>query len=88
MEDVRVDPLQIVAALVVVAVAGGGGEMGGVNPVFLHSGQNFALVVLRCPVNGVKPGPQGGQDRLAAFVYRPADAELSIYLFHDVHSFC
>ena len=88
VKDVRVDSLQVIPALVVVAVAGGGGKVGGVDPVFLHGGQNLALVILRGPVNRVKPGTQGGQYRLAVFIYLPADAQMRVNLFHHSHSFC
>ena len=58
VEDVGVDPLQVVPALVVVAVAGGGGEVGGVHPIFLHGGHHLGLVVLGHLVDAVKAGAQ------------------------------
>ena len=58
MEHVGIDPLQIIPALVIVAVAGGGGEVGGVHPVFLHGHQHLCLIVLRGLVNGIKPGAE------------------------------
>ena len=89
VEHVGVDPLQIVPALVVVAVAGGGGEMGGVDPVFLHGGQHLALVVLCRLVDGVKSGAQVPQNGLAVFIDSPADAQLFVHRFnfHDKTSF-
>ena len=56
VEHVGVDPLQIVPPLVVVAVAGGGGEVGGVDPVFLHGGDDLGLVELRILIDFVKAG--------------------------------
>ena len=88
MEDVGVDPLQIIPTLVVVAVASGGGEVGGVDPVFLHGGQNLALVVLRGPINAIEPGAKGVQHGFTVFVYLPADTQLLIDFYHDFHSFC
>ena len=79
VEHVGVHPLQVVPAVVVVAVAGGGGKVGGVHPVFLHSVEHLALVVLRRLVDGVEPGPQVPQHRLAVFIHRPADAQLFIH---------
>ena len=89
VEHVGVDPLQVVPALVVIAVAGGGGEVGGVDPVFLHGCQDLALVILRCLVDGVKPLPQVPQHRFTIFIDSPADAQLFIHLlnFHGFHPF-
>ena len=79
VEHVGVHPLQVVPAVVVVAVAGGGGKVGGVHPVFLHGVQDLALVVLRRLVDGVEPGPQVPEHRLAVFIHSPADAQLFIH---------
>ena len=84
MEHVGVDPFQVVPALVVVAIAGGGGEVGGIDPVFLHGGEDLALVVLRRLIDGFKPGAQILQDLLAERVHRGADAQLLIHLL-DIH---
>ena len=80
MENVGIDPFQIVPALIVVAVAGGGGKVGGVHPVFLHGVNDLALVVLRHGVDGVEPLPQIPQHGLAVFIDSPADAQLLIHL--------
>ena len=89
VEHIGVDPLQVVAALVVVAVAGGGGEVGGVDLISLHGGQNLALVVLRRLVNLIKAGTQAFQNRFPVFIHSPADAKLFVHLlnFHDFHPF-
>ena len=79
MEDVGIDPLQVVPALVVIAVASGGGEVGGVHPVFLHGADDLALVVLRHGVDGVEPLAQVPQHGFPVFVYSPADAQLLIH---------
>ncbi|CAN4044771.1 Peptidase propeptide and YPEB domain, partial [Dysosmobacter welbionis] len=79
VEHIGVHSLQVVPAVIVVAVAGGGGKVGGVYPVFLHGGQDLALVVLCRLINDVEPGPQVPEHRLAVFIDRPADAELFIH---------
>ena len=50
-EAVGIYPLQVVPALVVIAVACGEVEVGGVHPVFLHGGDDLGLVELRHLVN-------------------------------------
>ena len=71
VEHVGIDPFQIVPALVVVAVAGGGGKVGGVYPVFLHGRNNLGLIVLCGLVDGVKPVPQLRDDPLSVFIDQP-----------------
>ena len=44
VKNVGVDPLQPLPAVVVVAVARGGGEVVGPHPVFLHGGEDLGLV--------------------------------------------
>ena len=58
MKGVRIDPLQGVAAQIVVAVAAGGSKAGGADPVFLHGRDDLGLVVFRDAVNGVEAGTQ------------------------------
>ena len=77
VEYIGVDPLQAVPAVVVIAVAGGSGEVVGPHPVFLHRQQDLGLVGLRRPVNGIKAVPQGFQHGLAP----PADLPTEAHLF-------
>ena len=65
MEHIGVDPLQVVPALVVVAVASGGGKVGGVDPVFLHGVEDLGLVVFGGAVNIRKAVPEALQRRLS-----------------------
>ena len=60
-EDVGVDLIQGVPAQIVVAVAGGAGEVGLRHPVFLEGRQHLAGVLLR---NGVDAAELPGQLRL------------------------
>ena len=84
VEHIGVDPLQVVPALVIVAVTGGSGEMGGVHPVFLHGRKDLTLVVLCRLVDGFKPGTQMLQDLLAEGIYSGTDTQLLIHLL-DIH---
>ena len=84
-EAVGVDPLQIVAALVVVAVAGGEIEVIGGQPVFLHGGDDLHLVGLG---NGVDLGEalrQTGENLLAEGEHGIADAEGFVLFGHDLY---
>ena len=55
-ENLRVDGIQHVPALVIVAIAGGPGKNGLGHPVLLEGGQHFLAVVLRHFVNMGKLG--------------------------------
>ena len=79
MKDIGVDPLQIVAALVVVTVAGGGSKVGGVHPVFLHGVKDLGLVVLRHLIDTLKALFQTRQNLLTKFIHSRADAKLSVH---------
>lgn len=58
VEYIRVDPLQIGPALIIIAVASGSGKVSGVYPIFLHGSDDLALVEFCHLVNSVKAGPQ------------------------------
>ena len=73
VEHVGVDPLQIVPAEIVIAVAGGSGEAGGGDPVFLHRPQHLGLIVFRNLVNGGEAVFQLLQRPLAVGIYRRGD---------------
>ena len=80
-----VDPLQIVAALVVVAVAGGEVEVVGGQPVLLHGSDDLQLVGLG---NGVDLGEavlQAGENALAEGEHGVADAESFVLFVHTVY---
>ena len=79
MEHVRVDLLQPVPAVVVVPVAGGGGEVVGPHPVPLHGGEDLGLVDLRRPVNLLESVCQPGKDGLPPVKDLTAHAQLLIY---------
>ena len=81
VEAVGVDPLQVVPAHVVVAVARGLGEAGGVDPVLLHGPEDLGLVVLGDAVDLREPLPQAREHRLAVLIDAPADAEALIHRF-------
>ena len=87
VEHICIDPFQIVPALVIVAVAGGGGEVGGIYPIPLHGGQDLGLIVFRRLVDGVKPVPQLRNDPLSVFIDSRADAQLFVHGFH-FHVLC
>ena len=78
MKHVGVDPLQVVPPLVVIAVAGGSGEVGGVDPVFLHGRQHLGLVVFSRLVNGGKAFLQVPEHGLSVFVDSLADTQLPV----------
>ena len=79
VEYIRVNALQIIAALIVIAVAGGGDKMGGVDSVLLHGRENFALIVFGDLVDGFETLPQVPENGLAVFIHSPADAQLLIH---------
>ena len=87
VEHICIDPFQIVPALVIVAVAGGGGKVGGIYPILLHGGQDLGLIVFRRLVDGVKPVPQLRNDPLSVFIDSCADAQLFVHGFH-FHVLC
>ena len=84
-EAVGVDPLQIVAALVVVAVAGGEIEVIGGQPVLLHGGDDLHLVGLGNGVDLGKALRQTGENLLAEGEHGIADAESFIRFGHDLY---
>ena len=51
MEGIRIDLFQGITSHIVISVTGGGCETGGVHPVFLHGGNDFRLIVLRCLID-------------------------------------
>ena len=75
MKDGGVDPFQVVPALVVIAIAGGGGEVGGVDPVLLHGAEDLGLVVLGGAVNVREAVPEALQRRLPIAVNSGADPQ-------------
>ena len=77
-EAVGIHPLQIVPPLVVVAVARGQVEVGGVHPVFLHGSDNLGLIELRHLVNVPELVRQPRQHLLAETQHLVADAQLVI----------
>ena len=79
VEDVRIDLLQAFPAVVVVAVAGGGGEVLGADAVFLHGQEDLGLVDLRPLVDGLEAVRQTGQDLLPPVADRFAEPHLGIY---------
>ena len=88
VEHIGIDLLQIVTACVIVTIAGGGGKVGGVDPVFLHGGQDFSLVVFSNLINCLKAGLQIFQNFFSVFINRTTDAQLFIHRFdfHDTRS--
>ena len=78
VEDVCVNLFQTVPALVVVAVAGGGGKVVGSDTAALHGGQNLGLVVLCAAVNGLKAFLQLLQDLLPTPVHGAAESHFFI----------
>ena len=79
VKDGGVDPFQVIPALVVVAVAGGGGEVVGPHPVLLHGGEYLGLIDLRRPVNLPESALQPGQNGLSPVKDLTAHAQLLIY---------
>ena len=75
MKDGGVDPFQVVPALVVIAIAGGGGEVGGVDPVLLHGAEDLGLVVLGGAVDVREAVPEALQRRLPVSEDLGADAQ-------------
>ena len=73
VEHVGIDPLQIVPAEIVIAVASGCGEAGGGDPVLLHGPQHLCLIMLRDLVDGGEAVFQLLQRPLAVGVYRRGD---------------
>ena len=73
VEYVGIDPLQIVPAEIVIAVASGCGEAGGGDPVLLHRPQHLCLIMLRDLVDGGEAVFQLLQRPLAVGVYRRGD---------------
>ena len=81
-EAVGVDTLQRVAALIVVAVAGGEVEMVGGQPVLLHGGDDLHLVGLGDGVNIGEAILQVGEDALTKGEHGVADAQSFILFKH------
>ncbi len=79
VKDIGVDALQRVPAVVVIAVARGGGKMSGVDPVFLQGQQDFILVIFGDLVNARKALGQHAQDLLAKAVNGGRDAQTLIH---------
>ena len=90
VEDLGVDLLQALPAVVVVAVARGGGEV--VRPQFrlLHRKEDLQLVGLRHLVDGLEAVLQSGQDRLSTGKKGLAEPQTLVLLdkFHEFPSFC
>ena len=82
-EAVGVDALQIVAALVVVAVAGGEVEVIGGQPVLLHGGDDLQLIGLGNGVDGREAVFQAGENALAEGEHGVADAEGFVLFQHS-----
>ena len=87
---IGVDLFQRIPSQIVIAVAGGGGEAGGGNPVALHGGEHLGLVVFGDGVNGGKTVPEGLQSLLPVGVNTGRYAHFHIHIdqfFHKTHSF-
>ena len=82
VEAIGIDPLQIIPPLIVIAVTGGGGKMGSVDAVFLHSGKHLALVVLRHCVDLPESLRKTTESRLAKFINGLGDPQLPIHFVH------
>ena len=82
VEHIGIDPLQIVPALIIIAVTGGSGKVRGIDPVFLHGGQDLALVVLRGLIDCVKPLPQSTKNGFSILINSRTHAQLLIHRFH------
>ncbi len=78
-KEVSINFVQLVPAQIVVAVAGGGGEVLGADAVFLHSQEDLGLVDLRPLVDGPEAVRQTGQDFFPPVADRLAEPHLGIY---------
>ena len=77
-EDAGINTLQIVPAVVVVAVAGGGVEVHGGQPVFLHGLYHLGLIVLRHGVDVGELGHDLRQHRRAEIQHPLGNAHLGV----------
>ncbi len=77
VEDIGVDLLQALPALIVVAVAGGGGKVVGPDAAALHGGEDLGLVVLRPAVNG----PEAVLQPLQHLLPPPVDGGAEAHFF-------
>ena len=68
VKHVGIHPLQIVPAVVIIAVAGGGGKAGGTDPIFLHSPDHLGLIVFCYLIDFGKTILQPGNDFLTVGV--------------------
>ena len=90
MEYVRIDLFQSIPAQVVVAVAGGGCEAGGGNPIFPHGVQDLCLVVFRNGINGRKALFETLQRLFSIGIDSGRNAHFHIHIdefFHKIHAF-
>ena len=79
VEHVGIDALQIVPALVVVAVAGGEVKVGGIETILVHGGENFGLIILGNVVHTGHFLVQSVQYSLSKIQHLRTDAQLLIH---------
>ena len=81
VKGVGVDALEIVAAHVVIAIAGGGGKALGADAVFLHRADDLGLIILRHAVDLIEPLPECRQNVLSKLKDLRTYAEVLIHRF-------
>ena len=85
MKHIGIDLFQPVSALVVVAVACGGGKAGCADLVLLHGVQHLALIDLRAPVNFPEARLQPVQHGLPQIADLLRDSKGAVHLFQRCH---
>ena len=79
VKHIGIDALQIVPALVVVAVAGGEVKVGGIETILVHGGENFGLIILGNVVHTGHFFVQSVQYSLSKIQHLRTDAQLLIH---------
>ncbi len=74
VKHIGIDPLQVVPAEIIIAIAGGAHKTGSRNLVLLHGPQHLGLVMLCHLVHGVKAFLQTGNGLFAVCVNGRRDA--------------
>ena len=75
VEAVGIDALQIITPEVVVSITGCGGEVRGIDAVFVHGGEHLGLVNLGVGIDPGKAIVQRGEHLLAETQHSRADAQ-------------